>query len=33
MSAPLRVVLDTNEVLSALVCGGGAAGQVRRAWQ
>lgn len=33
MSAPLRVVLDTNVVLSALVFGGTAAGQVRRAWQ
>lgn len=33
MTAPLRVVLDTNVVLSALVFGGGAAGQVRRAWQ
>ena len=33
MTAPVRVVLDTNVVLSALVFGGGAAGQVRRAWQ
>lgn len=33
MTAPMRVVLDTNVVLSALVFGGGAAGQVRRAWQ
>jgi putative PIN family toxin of toxin-antitoxin system len=33
MSAPLRVVLDTNIVLSALVFGGGTAGQVRLAWQ
>lgn len=33
MSAPVRVVLDTNVVLSALVFGGGTAGQVRRAWQ
>lgn len=33
MSAPVRAVLDTNVVLSALVFGGGAAGQVRRAWQ
>ena len=33
MSAPVRVVLDTNVVLYALVFGGGAAGQVRRAWQ
>ncbi len=33
MSAPVRVVLDINVVLSALVFGGGAAGRVRRAWQ
>ena len=33
MSTPLRVVLDTNVVLSALVFGGGATGRVRRAWQ
>jgi putative PIN family toxin of toxin-antitoxin system len=33
MSAPLRVVLDTNVVLSALVFGGAAAGRVRQAWQ
>ena len=33
MSAPVRVVLDTNVVLSALVFRGGAAGQVRHAWQ
>jgi len=33
MSAPVRVVLDTNIVLSALVFGGGSAGRVRRAWQ
>ena len=33
MSAPVRVVLDTNVVLSALVFGGGVAGQVRLAWQ
>lgn len=33
MIAPVRVVLDTNVVLSALVFGGGAAGRVRRAWQ
>ncbi len=32
MSAPLRVVLDTNVVLSALVFGGGLAGRVRLAW-
>ena len=33
MSAAVRVVLDTNVVLSALVFRGGAAGQVRLAWQ
>ncbi len=33
MSAPVRVVLDTHVVLSALVFRGGAAGRVRRAWQ
>ena len=33
MTSPLRVVLDTNVVLSALVFGGGQAGQLRRAWQ
>lgn len=33
MSAPLRVVLDTNVVLSALVFGGGRPGAVRAAWQ
>lgn len=33
MSAPLRVVLDTNVVLSALVFGGGLAGRLRAAWQ
>ena len=33
MSAPLCVVLDTNVVLSALVFGGGHAGQTRLAWQ
>ncbi|MDR7308107.1 putative toxin-antitoxin system toxin component, PIN family [Rhodoferax saidenbachensis] len=33
MSAPVRVVLDTNVVLSALVFGGGSAVRVRRAWQ
>lgn len=33
MSVPVRVVLDTNVVLSALVFGGGLPGQVRRAWQ
>jgi uncharacterized protein len=33
MTAPLRVVLDTNVVVSALVFGGGTAGALRRAWQ
>jgi len=33
MSAPVRVVLDTNVVLSALVFRGRAAGPVRLAWQ
>ena len=33
MSAPWRVVLDTNVVLSALVFGGGLPGRVRQAWQ
>ena len=33
MSAAVRVVLDTNVVLSALVFRSGAAGQVRLAWQ
>jgi putative PIN family toxin of toxin-antitoxin system len=33
MRAPVRVVLDTNVVLSALVFHDGAAGQVRQAWQ
>ena len=33
MSAAVRVVLDTNMVLSALVFRGGAAGQLRQAWQ
>ena len=33
MSTALRVVLDTNVVLSALVFRGGAAGRVRQAWQ
>ena len=33
MSAAVRVVLDTNVVLSALVFRAGAAGQVRQAWQ
>lgn len=33
MSAAVRVVLDTNVVLSALVFRGGEAGLVRQAWQ
>jgi len=33
MNAIVRAVLDTNVVLSALVFRGGAAGQVRQAWQ
>ena len=33
MSSAVRVVLDTNVVLSALVFRAGAAGQVRQAWQ
>ncbi len=33
MSDAVRVVLDTNVVLSALVFRGGAAAQVRQAWQ
>ena len=33
MTAPVRVVLDTNVVLSALVFGGASTGQVRRTWQ
>jgi putative PIN family toxin of toxin-antitoxin system len=33
MSAVVRVVLDTNVVLSALVFGGGMARRVRLAWQ
>jgi putative PIN family toxin of toxin-antitoxin system len=33
MSGAVRVVLDTNVVLSALVFYGGAAGLVRQAWQ
>lgn len=33
MTGPLRVVLDTNVVLSALVFGGGAAARLRLAWQ
>lgn len=32
MTTPLRVVLDTNVVLSALVFGGGLPGAVRTAW-
>ena len=33
MSQPVRVVLDTNVVLSALVFGGGLAAKVRQGWQ
>jgi uncharacterized protein len=33
MTAPLRAVLDTNVLVSALVFGGGTAGALRRAWQ
>ncbi|MBC7648810.1 MAG: putative toxin-antitoxin system toxin component, PIN family [Vitreoscilla sp.] len=33
MSTALRVVLDTNAVLSALVFGGRSAGRLRLAWQ
>ena len=33
MNTIVRAVLDTNVVLSALVFRGGAAGQVRQAWQ
>lgn len=33
MSVPLRVVLDTNVVLSALVFGGGLAGRLRVGWR
>lgn len=33
MSTPLRVVLDTDVVLSALVFGGGQAGRLRVGWQ
>lgn len=33
MSAPSRVVLDTNVVLSALVFGAGTAGRLRVGWQ
>ena len=33
MNTRVRVVLDTNVVLSSLVFRGGAAGEVRRAWQ
>ena len=32
MTAPVRVVLATNVVLSALVFGGASTGQVRRTW-
>jgi putative PIN family toxin of toxin-antitoxin system len=33
MNVPVRAVLDTNVVLSALVFRGGTAGQLRLAWQ
>jgi putative PIN family toxin of toxin-antitoxin system len=33
MSSPVRLVLDTNVVLSALVFAGGPAGQLRQCWQ
>ena len=33
MNLPVRAVLDTNVVLSGLVFRGGAAGQLRLAWQ
>lgn len=33
MTSPIRVVLDTNVVLSALVFGDGQAGQLRLGWQ
>jgi putative PIN family toxin of toxin-antitoxin system len=33
MTSPMRVVLDTNVVLSALVFGGGQAGRLRLGWQ
>lgn len=33
MTSPLRAVLDTNVVLSALVFGGGVGGQARAGWQ
>jgi len=33
MTAPPRVVLDTNVVLSAMLFGGGPPARVRRAWQ
>ena len=33
MSSPVRLVLDTKVVLSALVFGGGPAGQLRQGWQ
>lgn len=33
MTIPLRVVLDTNVVLSALVFGGGQSGRLRLGWQ
>jgi putative PIN family toxin of toxin-antitoxin system len=33
LKAPLRVVLDTNVVLSALLFGGGSAARIRNSWQ
>ena len=33
MTSPMRVVLDTNVVLSALVFAGGQAGRLRLSWQ
>lgn len=33
MTSPIRVVLDTNVVLSALVFGGGPSGRLRQGWQ
>lgn len=33
MTLPMRVVLDTNVLLSALVFGGGVAARLRQAWQ
>lgn len=33
MTSPMRVVLDTNVVLSALIFGGGQSGRLRLGWQ